>query len=774
MAADGSVVIETRMNTARAEKDLAKLKSKIQQSEDELDDTRQKRDEAQQKSVFDKKALDEEAAKLKDMKRDLQEMKAVASDMTYSSGARAEAKAQIPIAKEEIAEQQKRVSLLQAEWNKTQRAVEKYDRKIEDATGKIERQKEEAGKLESRLDEARTPVGKMSKAFDGSSESLDKLGKRISGLAKRVFIFTLITQALRTFRTYLSKVLKTNDEAQAAFARLKGALLTLAQPIIELLIPALTTLANILTVIVSAIASLVSSLFGKTAKQSAEAAKGLYDETQALEGVGSAAEEATGSLAGFDEINTIQTENSKGGGGAADVVMPDFTLDSNISDRLKEIADLVMLIAAGLALWKLGTRLPGVLGDISTVLGGILLTVGGLLLAWHGLSDAWENGVNWGNLIESIAGVATAALGLYLIFGKIGAGIGLIVGGIDLLVTAFHDAMEAGWSLQNTLMAIAGLLAAGLGIALLTGSWIPLLIAGIASVLLALTNATGHGEELIEGISQVIEGFKNFFVGIFTGDIKKAIDGIEKIIDGLKKAVFAVIDGVKDSFNNFLTWLDEKTGGKLHGIIEVVRGLFNGLFGFVKGTFGGLLDSLKQILGGVVKFISGVFTNDWDKAWNGVKDIFKGVFNGVVSILEGSVNLIIKGINWLIKQLNKISFEVPSWVPGIGGKTIGINIPPVGEVHIPRLAQGAVIPPNREFMAVLGDQKSGNNIEAPEELIRRIVREESGGNADILRQILQAIKEGKVMVVDRQVLARVTVRGINDLTIQAGKSVLKV
>lgn len=771
------------MNTSQAEKDLAKLKSKIEQAEENLNETRQKRDDAQQKSVFDAAQLDAEKAKLEAMKRDLQEIKAVAKDTTLSTGVRAEAKAQLPIAQAELAEQQQRVRALQSEWNKTQNTVERYDRQIADATGKIEKQKAQAAKLEERLNAARTPAGRLTEAFGESTNTLDKLGKRIQSLAKRVFVFTLITAALRKFRDYLSKVLETNDEAQAAFARLKGALLTLAQPIIELLIPALTTLANILTVIVSAIASLVSGLFGKTAKQSASAAKNLYGEAEAIEGVGSAAEEAAGSLAGFDEINTIQTEDSKGGsggGGAASGVMPDFTLDSNISDRLKEIADLVMLIAAGLGLWKLSGLLPGVLGTIARILGGILLTVGGLLLYWNGLTDAWENGVDWLNLIEMVGGLAAAALGLYLIFGPIAAGIALVIGGLGMLVVAFHDAMENGWNLQNTLLAIAGIFAAGLGIALITGSWIPLLIAGIASVLLALTNATGHGQELIDGIKTVIEGFKDFFVGIFTGDIQKAISGIEKIVEGLQKAVFAVIAGIEDSFNSFLTWLDEKTGGKLHGIIEAIRNLFNNvLFKSVKQTLTNTLNAVKQVLSGIIQFVTGVFTGDWNRAWEGVKSVFKGVWNGIVSLLEGAVNLIIRGVNWLISQLNKVSFEVPSWVPGVGGKKIGINIDPVREITIPKLAQGAVIPPNREFMAVLGDQRSGTNVEAPEDLIRKIVREESG-NAEmlaVLRQILTATKARQRMYVGKRgerILAEIAVDGINDMTRAAGVPVLNL
>lgn len=127
----------------------------------------------------------------------------------------------------------------------------------------------------------------------------------------------------------------------------------------------------------------------------------------------------------------------------------------------------------------------------------------------------------------------------------------------------------------------------------------------------------------------------------------------------------------------------------------------------------GLFNSIKQWLSGIIEFISGVFTGDWTKAWEGVKDIFKGIWNGIITAVEYAINFIINGINLLISALNTIHFEVPDWVPLIGGRSFGISIPLVSNVALPRLAQGAVIPPNREFLAVLGDQKSGTNIETP-------------------------------------------------------------
>lgn len=177
----------------------------------------------------------------------------------------------------------------------------------------------------------------------------------------------------------------------------------------------------------------------------------------------------------------------------------------------------------------------------------------------------------------------------------------------------------------------------------------------------------------------------------------------------------------------------------------------------------------------MIDFIVGVFTGDWQRAWDGIKGIFTGVWNGIVGTLEGAVNLIIKGINWLISQLNKVSFSVPDWVPAIGGSRFGFNIPSISQISIPRLAAGAVIPPNREFMAVLGDQPRGNNIEAPEDLIRKIVREESGGNGEIvalLQELIAVERAGRVFKVGKRELGRAAVERINDMTRQAGKPVL--
>ena len=118
----------------------------------------------------------------------------------------------------------------------------------------------------------------------------------------------------------------------------------------------------------------------------------------------------------------------------------------------------------------------------------------------------------------------------------------------------------------------------------------------------------------------------------------------------------------------------------------------------------------------------------------------------------------------IIDLLNSLKFTVPDWVPEFGGKSFSLNIPKISVPKIPYLATGAVIPPNAPFMAMLGDQRHGMNLEAPEDLIRQIVREEAGASAEMMAllseiaQSNQVIAEKELIIGDRDV-ARANIRG---------------
>ena len=93
--------------------------------------------------------------------------------------------------------------------------------------------------------------------------------------------------------------------------------------------------------------------------------------------------------------------------------------------------------------------------------------------------------------------------------------------------------------------------------------------------------------------------------------------------------------------------------------------------------------------------------------------IIKVPINGIIGIINGLVGGVVEGINLIIRAINTLNFDIPDWVPLVGGSHVGFNIKEITPPKIPYLAAGAVIPPNAPFMAMLGDQKHGTNIEAP-------------------------------------------------------------
>lgn len=608
---------------------------------------------------------------------------------------------------------------------------------------------------------------KLQSGVSGELEPLRRLGYDLSqakleqtaltlGIEKSVSAMTQAEKAELRYYAIMTQVTTAQGDmarsldAPANQLRIFQAQLTQASraignifiPILQKILPIAIAVLRIVRELADAIAKLFHfklteidySGVGNLASGAEDAAAGFDDAT-------SAAKELKKSVMGFDELNILNGNTASGSGSAGvsggsgfDFELPEYGFLNDVSkqadevtQKLKNALPWILAIGAGFAAWKLGPKL-GL--DLQKTI-GLAVGIFGALTLVQNILDAIVNGVTEENMTGMIFGMTLAVTGLYVALGPVAGGITAIVSGLAVLAVAFSDAEKSGWNFQNQMLAIAGILAAGVGIGILIGSWIPLLIAMIAALLLSITVSTGHGQELISGVKETLQGFIDFFAGIFTGDTERTAKGIEGIFSGLKGIIGSVIDGIRDWLNGLLDWIDKKTNGKLKPLITGIKAIVTAVFGNIKQTVGNVIDDLKTIFSGLIKFISGVFSGDFDKAWEGIKDIFKGIWNTIIDLLNGAINIIIKGLNWLIKQMNKISFDVPSWVPFVGGKSIGVNISYISENVLPRLAKGAVIPANDEFLAVLGDQTHGNNIEAPEGLIRKIVREESGGSGEV-------------------------------------------
>lgn len=681
---DGCVIINTHLNDKEAVDELDRLTKKIDALNEKISDKKQE----QMPLVEQSKQI---AANLDAAKAQLDQMRN--GDGFYTTGA--------------IKEQEQTVKALQKEWDSVQSQVERMDTSIARDTRSLERMTNRAGDLNIQIMAAKENTNGISLAAQAASKQMDKFFSRIKALARRVLVFSLITKALTTLRSYMWSAIKTNDKAVEAVAKLKGALRTLAQPIVNVVVPAFTMLVNVITRVVNAISALVSMIVGTTVEESAKAAESLYEESDALDKTGKSAKKASKSLASFDEINRLSGTENK-----SDKVAPDFTSNEALSDKeARGILGLITTIGALL----LGLRLSdSLISGLQTAV-GLALAFQGAIKFISSLLSTWLSGLDWDNFLGMLVGAAALVAGLALAFGKVGAAIGLIITGIAELVAGFRDADINGWNLKNTLLTITGMISSGLGISLLTGSWIPLIIAGILSVALAITVATGHGKELIDGLKTAVSGFKDFFIRVFEGDIPAAIQRLRDAFGGLTEATSAVLDGFRDTFNNLLSLIEyvgNKIGIDLSGIIQVGKNYISNFFGILKEAVSESMNASARILQGLIEFISGTFTQEWETAWVGIKDVLAGILNGIITLFEAVTNLCRNKINSILDMLQELtSFTLPDW---LGGHEFGgIDIPRLDKIKIPRLATGAVIPPNREFLAVLGDQTDETNVETP-------------------------------------------------------------
>jgi phage-related protein len=166
--------------------------------------------------------------------------------------------------------------------------------------------------------------------------------------------------------------------------------------------------------------------------------------------------------------------------------------------------------------------------------------------------------------------------------------------------------------------------------------------------------------------------------------------------------------------------------------LENLRTLFLQVMGGIADAAGTWVGHLMDCFQGLTGFLAGAFTGNWTQAWDGLKLALKSAVNGIIGLLNSLLSGLAAGLNLVTSSLNKWQVEVPQWVPKVGGKTFGFDLPAIAAPQVPYLAQGAVLPANKPFLAVVGDQKHGTNIEAPlstiQEAVAMTMEDFSGGN----------------------------------------------
>ena len=540
-------------------------------------------------------------------------------------------------------------------------------------------------------------IEKVGKAAKKSSGLISDMTKRIKQTVVSFAIFGAVmkvsqtiskafTEGIQNMAKYSSEFNGKMSEMASATATLKNSIGALTAPIISALTPAIVTLCTWITNAINAMNRFIAVISGKSTWTKAK--KQQVDYAASLDKTAGSAKKAAGALAAFDDLNVLQKNDSGSGSGGASgasgsgyeevpLTEKDFEWVKNVKKIFESMLPIVLAIAAALLTWKIASFLTDLLA-MSSILGTIvswLVVIAGFALTIYSLFDMWTNGVDWENLIGYIVGASLAVGGLYALFGPMVAGIALIVISIAGLITALHDIRENGLNAQNTCLLLVSAFGLVVGTFMAFGAVAASVVAGILLIVAGIADLINNGVNLKNGILIV--------AGVFTSLLLTAgvvVASIAALIAGLVLAIVADWDNFKRTV--------------LEPIVE---------WGLVMlSNFTQIGDGIKEIFSGITTFLKGVFTGDWKMAWTGIKTFFVGVWDVIVGCLKSSVNFVIGAlntaynaicgvINACISAINKISFTVPDWVPGLGGKQFGgFNLQKIQPVNIPYLANGGI------------------------------------------------------------------------------------
>ncbi len=279
-----------------------------------------------------------------------------------------------------------------------------------------------------------------------------------------------------------------------------------------------------------------------------------------------------------------------------------------------------------------------------------------------------------------------------------------------------------------------------------------------------------YGQPIAQGAALALENLQGIFTTLWQSVLQPILANLMQVLsvlwsthlkplwDAILLLVASVANCLLDLWNNLLApvakWIIATFGPAFAEVFNAIADIV----GVAVGTIADAIDLAVVVLRGLADFLSAVFRGNWDAAWQAIgstvstvwdkmTNAIKTAVNGIIGFINRMISAVVTGINAVINALNGLSFDLPEL---FGGGHVGFNISTLTAPQIPYLAQGAVIPANREFLAVLGDQSHGTNVEAPLDTIKQAVAEvmedlQAGQMAgfeavvEVLREILSAV-----------------------------------
>lgn len=579
----------------------------------------------------------------------------------------------------------------------------------------------------------------LSVIWDEYAASIGKTAATLTDAEKRIATTQGIMRETAFQTGDAAKYSNTLAGAQAALKAqtkmLSSALGSMFAPALQQCIPQVTALLERLTALAEKAGQVMAILFGTssaTSRTSSNTSKLANSTQQVSTNLGSAAKKAKdykNALLGIDEINRLGTpdtgSDSGSGGGSSTTVSSggnnfkspfsdaDSVIDPKLAERAEELKQKFKKVREELEKWE-----PAFIGA-GTAIGSFLLIFEGAKLF---------------KKIKDLGGIVSAFKSL-----KFVSKLSTIGASIKGVFTALGTALgaSAGAATAVGVAVVAAVAVAIAAVVLLIVYWDEVKAAAKKAYDWIKEKWSSLGEWFKSNVSEPIketfsktwDKIKDVFspatewFGTLFGSVKQTFDDVFYDIGVIAKGCWEIVKAAWDIAGS---WFKET-------VIDPVSNFFGGMWESLKSKAKDAWEGVKTAFSPVVTWFKDKFT----QAWTAVKNVFSvggkifdGIKEGITAAFKTVVNAIIGGINKVVaipfNAINKSIDKLRN--ANILGLSPFADLRDISIPQIPKLATGAVIPPNREFIAMLGDQKNGTNIETPESLLRKVVKEESHGS----------------------------------------------
>ena len=632
------------------------------------------------------------------------------------------------------------------------------NKKLNDSLKNTKKQLSETNKQASKSSSnMQQEFGKLAQKFSIAAVSVGLVLKAVQKLGQA--IKQGISNAYQYSKAMGGDLAKSMDEAKTSMTYATNALGAAFIPLLQSLLPIIVKVSDVIATVANKIAEVSAAFRGDKTFMAAKKASDAWADSTVKD-----VDKVKKATAGFDELNIISSESKNESKGAQVTEMfEEKEVGSNVANIANSIKEKLAPIFEWLkkrietvkghiqkVIEKVGPIIQKVLPPLKNIWETIKTIVGGVFNWWtETYDDIFEKIIN-SETVKQLEEHIPTVLNI----------ISSVLSVIWTILESLFSVLNSIWTVLQPLFDAIDLIIAD-ALARFDEWW------------------QQDGDAITSDINQIIQDITadiNYFIELFKPVVEEVGALLQDLWDNFVGPLFSkalslikpLIEMIKVLWENVLSplvrWLMDVLVERVKNVIDVVWTVFSPV---VEGIINGISIAIDAVKG-IIEFLTGVFTGDWERAWNGIKQFFgsiwetmkntlKTIVNFMIGLINGFLKIIVWPMNKVIDFVNSISIDIPDWIPVFGGRHIGFSLKLLNVPQIPLLAQGGII--DKATIAMLGE--SGKEAVVP--------LENNTDWIDMLAERLSAGTPSRITLnVDGKQLGYAVINNINNITKQTG------